>query len=204
MRDYVEKHRGTTLFEISFTDIEFADSSFARESIVLLAKLYRGTKGFIIIDLDDEDIIDNIDYAAVALDQPLTIRLDTEIRTLGPVLTKSNLEILNFLKKKKKTTTSQIASSMNLSVQNASSKLKKLVDDGYILRFEETAESGGIEFIYQAIEWFVKNLLKSIYLSRFWLYYGISKFFYNLVNKNKLIRLNRIGVTYATIFLFSQ
>lgn len=62
-----------------------------RESIVLLAKLYRGTKGFIIIDLDDEDIIDNIDYAAVALDQPLTIRLDTEIRTLGPVLTKSNL-----------------------------------------------------------------------------------------------------------------
>ena len=152
MRDYVEKHRGTTLFEISFTDIEFADSSFARESIVLLAKLYRGTKGFIIIDLDDEDIIDNIDYAAVALDQPLTIRLDTEIRTLGPVLTKSNLEILNFLKKKKKTTTSQIASSMNLSVQNASSKLKKLVDDGYILRFEETAESGGIEFIYQAIE----------------------------------------------------
>jgi predicted transcriptional regulator len=41
---------------------------------------------------------------------------------------------------------------MNLSVQNASSKLKKLVDDGYILRFEETAESGGIEFIYQAIE----------------------------------------------------
>lgn len=152
MRDYVEKHRGTTLFEISFTDIEFADSSFARESIVLLAKLYKGTKGFIIIDLDDEDIIDNIDYAAVALDQPLTIRLDTEIRTLGPVLTKSNLEILNFLKKKKKTTTSQIASSMNLSVQNASSKLKKLVDDGYILRFEETAESGGIEFIYQAIE----------------------------------------------------
>lgn len=88
----------------------------------------------------------------MALDQPLTIRLDTEIRTLGPVLTKSNLEILNFLKKKKKTTTSQIASSMNLSVQNASSKLKKLVDDGYILRFEETAESGGIEFIYQAIE----------------------------------------------------
>ena len=56
------------------------------------------------------------------------------------------------MKKKKKTTTSQIASSMNLSVQNASSKLKKLVDDGYILRFEETAESGGIEFIYQAIE----------------------------------------------------
>ena len=71
MRDYVEKHRLQTCFEISFTDITFADSSFARESIVLLAQVYRGKKGFILTDLYDEDIIDNIDYAAVALDQPL-------------------------------------------------------------------------------------------------------------------------------------
>ena len=40
---------------------------------------------------------------------------------------------------------------MDLSVQNASSKLKKLVDEGYILRSEETAETGGIEFVYVII-----------------------------------------------------
>lgn len=151
MRDYVEKHREQTLFEISFTNIEFADSSFSRESIVLLAKVYRGLKGFIIINLEDEDVIDNIDYAAIALDQPLTIKCQYETRMLGPALTKSNLEIFNFVRDKKQVTTSQLASSLDLSVQNASSKLKKLVDDGYILRFEETAESGGIEFIYQSI-----------------------------------------------------
>jgi hypothetical protein len=151
MREHVEKHKNIMIFEISFERIKFADSSFARESLILLAQLYKGKKGFFISNLYDPDVIDNIDYAAVALNQPLTIKLKDEINLLGPALTKSNLEIFNFVKNKKQVTTSQLASSMNLSVQNASSKLKKLVDDGYILRFEETAESGGIEFIYQFI-----------------------------------------------------
>jgi len=41
---------------------------------------------------------------------------------------------------------------LGISVQNASTRLKKLVSQGYILRSEEVAESGGIEFIYQAIK----------------------------------------------------
>jgi len=35
-----------------------------------------------------------------------------------------------------------------ISIQNASAKLKKLYNSGYLSRSEETAESGGIEFIY--------------------------------------------------------
>lgn len=151
LRSHVEKNKHQTFFEISFQEIEFADSSFARESIVLLAQVYRGKKGFILTNLNDEDVIDNIDYAAVAIDQPLALRFENEIRLLGPALTKSNLEIYELLKIKKKITTSQLVSLMNLSVQNASSKLKKLVDEGYILRFEETADTGGIEFVYQII-----------------------------------------------------
>jgi len=151
MRDYVEKHKNKIVFEISFEDIKFVDSSFARESLILLAQLYKGKKGFFISNLYNIDVIDNIDYAAIALNQPLMIKLENEIKLLGPALTKSNLEIFNLLKIKKKVTTSQLASLMDVSVPNASSKLKKLVDDGYILRFEETAETGGIEFIYQSI-----------------------------------------------------
>lgn len=153
MRDYIEKHNNLTIFEISFEDIKFADASFSRESILILAQLYKGKKGLYISHLFDSDVIDNIDYAAKALDQPLTLKKENnEIIILGPQLTKSNLEIFKFLQKKKKVTTSQLASFFDLSVQNASSKLKKLVDDGYILRFEETAETGGIEYIYQTIE----------------------------------------------------
>lgn len=108
-------------------------------------------RGFILADLYDEDVIDNIDYAAVALNQPLVLRFEDGLRLLGPALTKSNLEIYELLKIKKQITTSQLAALMDLSVQNASSKLKKLVDEGYILRSEETAETGGIEFVYVII-----------------------------------------------------
>jgi predicted transcriptional regulator len=40
---------------------------------------------------------------------------------------------------------------LKISVPNASTKLKKLLDNGYLLRAEEAAESGGIEFMYHAI-----------------------------------------------------
>ena len=121
--------------------------------MILLAQLYKGKKGFYISHLSNDDVIDNIDYAAKALEQPLTLKKENnEICMLGPSLTKSNLEIFNILMTKNQVTTSQIASLLNLSVQNASIKLKKLVDEGYILRFEETAESGGIEFVYKSIK----------------------------------------------------
>ncbi|KPC06070.1 Uncharacterized protein AC500_2039 [Pseudomonas amygdali pv. lachrymans] len=44
-----------------------------------------------------------------------------------------------------------MAETLEISVPNASTKLKKLLDQGYILRAEETAESGGIEYVYHAI-----------------------------------------------------
>lgn len=101
--------------------------------------------------IEDQDIIDNIDYIAQVLKQPIAIKLDQGIQILGPRLTKANLEILELILEQKKVTTALVANAFDISVPNASSKLKKLVDDGYILRFEETAETGGIEFIYQSI-----------------------------------------------------
>ena len=77
--------------------------------------------------------------------------MDQDIQILGQKKKKKNLDILELKKKKKKVTTALVANAFDISVPNASSKLKKLVDDGYILRFEETAETGGIEFIYQSI-----------------------------------------------------
>lgn len=49
-------------------------------------------------------------------------------------------------------TTAEIADRLEISVQNASSKLKKLSAKGYISRCERVAESGGIEFVYRAIK----------------------------------------------------
>ena len=151
MREFIEKHASSTIFELSFEGIEFDDSSFIRESIILLAQLYKGKKGLYVSYIEDQDIIDNIDYIAQVLKQPIAIKLDQGIQILGPRLTKANLEILELILEQKKVTTALVANAFDISVPNASSKLKKLVDDGYILRFEETAETGGIEFIYQSI-----------------------------------------------------
>ena len=64
---------------------------------------------------------------------------------------KYNQEVFDLVMKIKEITTNKVAGQLNLSVPNASTKLKKLVDEGYILRVEEVAEAGGIEFIYKSI-----------------------------------------------------
>ena len=48
--------------------------------------------------------------------------------------------------------TSQVAGDLGLSVQNASTRLKNLVSQGYLMRMEDVADSGGIEFKYCAIK----------------------------------------------------
>lgn len=141
------------VFEISFEGIEFTDSSFARESILLLAKMYRGQKGIYLSHFDPKyvDMLDNWDYAAGKVYQPVLVKMGGDIRLLGNQLSSSNKEVFDLVMKAKAITTSKVAAQLNLSVPNASTKLKKLVDEGYILRVEEVAESGGIEFIYKSI-----------------------------------------------------
>ncbi|MBE2164535.1 winged helix-turn-helix transcriptional regulator [Acinetobacter oleivorans] len=141
------------IFEISFDGIEFTDSSFARESVLLLAKMYRGNKGLYLSHFDPKnvDMLDNWDYAAEKVEQPILVKMGEEARLLGNRLSSSNQEVFDLVMKTKEITTNKVAAQLNLSVPNASTKLKKLVDEGYILRVEEVAESGGIEFIYKSI-----------------------------------------------------
>jgi len=45
LKAIIDSNPNQNVFEISFDGIEFTDSSFARESILLLAKMFRGNKG---------------------------------------------------------------------------------------------------------------------------------------------------------------
>ncbi|MCY1555668.1 hypothetical protein D9M68_923470 [compost metagenome] len=47
--------------------------------------------------------------------------------------------------------TAQVAADLGISVPNASTRLKALVTQGYLIRVEEGAASGGNEYKYQAI-----------------------------------------------------
>ncbi len=155
LRDYIDTHIDFDIFAISLEGIKNTDVSFPRECVVTIAAQYRGQKGFYLegIDKTDRDLFDNWKYAAYAKKQPLVIWYDNEdYELIGPELSKSNSDLIYYVLDRKQVTTARVSKDLNLSIQNASTKLKKLMAEGYILRTEEIAESGGIEYIYTAIK----------------------------------------------------
>lgn len=154
LSEFVDKHPAIQIYGISLEGIRATDISFPRESVLSLAKLHRTQKSFYLEDMDqkDRDLFDNWQGAAVAMNQPLVIWYENSYEIIGPATSKSNLELINYVLENKTVTTSKVAMDLNITVHNASTKLKKLVEQGYIMRSEDIAESGGIEFIYHAIK----------------------------------------------------
>ena len=148
----VDDNPGQNVFEISLKGIKATDASFPRESIVSLAKQFRGEKGFYLTDFVSNDLIDNWNYAAVAKEQPLVIWDNDDYQVIGPNVTSSTNLLLDFILSEESVTTAKVSEKLNISVQNASTKLKKLKNQGYILRSEDAAESGGVEFLYHRIK----------------------------------------------------
>jgi hypothetical protein len=151
LSDYVDEHPHTQVFGVSFDGIEATDASFPRESVVALAKQLRGERGIYLIDVENRDLIDNWDYAAKAKDQPLVVWHDSGYEVIGPELSQSARTLLDYVLSKGSVLASQVATDLDMTVQNASTRLKNLVRDGFLLRTEEAADTGGIEFKYLAI-----------------------------------------------------
>ena len=145
--DYIDNNTSIRVFGISLAGIEATDASFPRESVISVAKYFRESKGLFLEQVKNKDILDNWNYAAIAKEQPLVVWDQDNYKVLGPELTKSSLQLLDYVLDKGSVLASQVANDLEISVQNASTRLKKLVSQGYILRSEEAAESGGIEFI---------------------------------------------------------
>lgn len=150
--EFVERNPNCKVFGISLKDIEATDASFPRESVVSLAKQLRGEKGFFLTHLFNRDLIDNWNYAAQAKDQPLVVWNAEDFEIIGPELNKATRDLVEYVLHKGSVLASQAASDLSLSVQNASTRLKNLVTQGFLLRSEDVAESGGIEFKYSAIK----------------------------------------------------
>lgn len=149
--NFVEGKHGLNVIGISFDGITATDASFARDSVVSLAKQLRGERGFYLTDLSNRDLIDNWNYAAKAKEQPLVIWTGEQFEVIGPDLTPATRTLVEYVLSKGEALASQAAADLGISVPNASTRLKTLVAQGYLLRVEEGAESGGIEFKYKSI-----------------------------------------------------
>jgi hypothetical protein len=152
LENYIQRHPTTDIFKVSFDRIQRTDASFSRESVVEIASRFRTKHAITIVDLDDDDLIENLEMAAVKKEQPLFLWQDDSWRLLGPSPTKGNTDLLNFILSAAEATASTAASALDLKLTNASTKLKQLWESGYIMRREELAPSGGIEFIYFRIK----------------------------------------------------
>jgi len=148
---FVEENPGTTVFQISMEGVRRLDISFASETIVELARRYRRSKGFCLVDLHDPDMIENIDAAGEKKEQPLLVWHGQSASLLGLKPTGGTREAFQFSMGRTQSRASELAVQKSLSIANASMKFKQLWEQGFLLRREGTAESGGVEFVYRRI-----------------------------------------------------
>jgi len=148
----IDQHSEQIVFEISLDGMVATDASFPRESVISLAKSLRGEKAFYLSGFSNRDLIDNWSYGAMAKEQPLMILTEGERLWIGPEVKSATKDLLDFIYQQDSVTTAIIAERFDVSAQNASGKLKKLHNQGFIIGRKEVAESGGLEFIYRAIK----------------------------------------------------
>jgi len=148
----VEAHPGKLIIEVSLAGVERADISFASETVVELAKRFRGNKGFVLSNAVDEDLLENWDAAATRKEQPLSVLRDRGTALLGLRPSQGNATTLEFVLEKGSATAAEVANALDFQITNSSTKLKQLWEQGFLLRRQEVAESGGVEFRYLSIK----------------------------------------------------
>lgn len=145
---FVESNSGTVVFKISLKGVQRMDISFASETIVELARRYRRTKGFCLIDLTDKDMIENIDAAGEKKEQPMLVWREKSADLIGLEPSEGTRQAFQFAMGRSQARAAEFAAEKGLSIANASMKFKQLWEQGFLLRRESTADTGGVEFVY--------------------------------------------------------
>jgi hypothetical protein len=150
--NFVEAHPGISIFRISLQHVQRMDISFVSETLVQLAKRFRGNKGFCLVDVPSEDMAENIDAAALKAEQPFLVWRNTEASVLGPQPGAGTAEAFRFaLQRPYMRVADFVAENADVSLTNASNKFKQLWQLGYLLRRDHAAETGGVEYVYYRI-----------------------------------------------------
>lgn len=148
----VEELPGRDIVEVSLEGVERCDISFASETVVELAKRYRQNRGFYLSHVAGADLLENWDSAAEKKGQPLMVWDKGLGKVIGVQPSQGNQMAFDFVLTRKSTTAAELVDALDVQITNASTKLKQLWEQGFLLRRQEVAESGGLEFRYFAIK----------------------------------------------------
>jgi hypothetical protein len=147
----IEDHPEALVIRISLKGVEITDASFARESVLELAYRLRGRRGVCVIDMPSKDVLDNWHAAAVVREQTLVVWNGKEPQLIGPKPSDDTWELLRYVLKQGDVTTAEAAKALHKQVNNVSTRLKRMTDEGLVLRREVNAPSGGLEYRYLSI-----------------------------------------------------
>jgi hypothetical protein len=104
-------------------------------------------------DLSDLDLIENIEAAAIRKAQPLMIWQGDQSRVIGLEPSQGNREALVFALSRPIVRAAEFAQAIpDMLIANASTKFRQLWEQGFLLRREATADSGGVEYVYYRIK----------------------------------------------------
>lgn len=148
---FVEDNPSTVVFRISLKDVQRMDISFASETIIELARRFRRTKGFCLVNLTDTDLLENINAAAEKKEQPMLVWQEKTVNLIGQKPSEGTREAFQFAMSRSQARATEFSTQMDTSIANASMKFKQLWEQGFLLRRESTAETGGVEFVYRKI-----------------------------------------------------
>jgi len=136
---------------ISLSGVRQMDVTFARETIVAMVSHHLRRHGICLTNATSEDVLENIAAAADRAQVPL-VRWRGEIpQVLGPQPVAGLASALASAMAQPRVRTAQLAQVLDISVTNASTRLKRLWEGGYLMRDEVASATGGAEFVYTRI-----------------------------------------------------
>jgi len=148
---HLEAMSDQRVVKISMAGVERMDASFASEAIVEVVGRFRRSKGICLVDLSNSAIRLNIDLAAERIGVPITVWNGTEVVVIGLKPSAGNRIALNYALSMAEVRTSAFAEVAGISIANASTKFKQLWEQGFLMRTEGAADSGGVEFLYRRV-----------------------------------------------------
>ena len=148
---FIEDRPGQQVFKLSMEGVKQIDASFSSEAIVAVLRRYRGSKGICLIDVTDREILFDLDLAAARVDVPVPVWIDGSIEIIGGQPSQGNREALQFALERPLARAAEFAEKFGFSIANASTKFKQLWEQGFLMRSESAADSGGVEFLYRRI-----------------------------------------------------
>jgi len=136
---------------LDFTGLTKMDASFPQEAVVEVSRKFRGTKYFVLTNIDNEAIEENMSMAFEKRSETGLIRDARGLRIIGAQLPSDFEKIIKFAEGREFVTSKEVQDYLGLSIQNASNKLKAIWELGLLQRSEGSAKSGGRENIYSKV-----------------------------------------------------